>query len=533
MSERMMDASTRVEMSSGSFETRQSLLDRPIASLISVNWEMVAWLLLFVVGGVARFYHLGVRAMSHDESLHALYSYYLYNAGNYEHNPMMHGPLRFHVNALMYFLFGDSDTTARIAPALAGLGVMAMALLFRRYIGRMGALMAGVMVTISPSLLFHSRYIRDDIFISLFTMVWIYGAMRYMDARSDTGTLAHRTRWLGVMVLGMALGFVTMENHFIHGALLGAFFAGLALWQVIGRDVYLAAAVGLLAGSGSFYFFELGQTGIALAIAGIGIVIAVGLLVRWLMGTPWSRLRRNDAADLAVMMATAVMPFLAPFGHLIFGWDAMAYATTTDLMRSAGLVLVMAAISVSVGYYWFGMRSPAASGEGTLTFGQWAQMMGMFWLIQVLFFTTFLTNTRNGLASGIVGSLGYWLAQHEVQRGGQPWYYYLMLGSLYEFLPLLLTLGGAATVLIELRRNSDWDPVIAADLPANLRPRATDLESDLLRRNRVYFIVLALWWSLGTWLAYTVAGEKMPWLLTHIALPMCVVGGWWIGRVIR
>jgi predicted membrane-bound mannosyltransferase len=30
-----------------------------------------------------------------------------------------------------------------------------------------------------------------------------------------------------------------------------------------------------------------------------------------------------------------------------------------------------------------------------------------------------------------------------------------------------------------------------------------------------------------------VAGEKMPWLLTHMALPMCVLGGWWLGNMVR
>jgi DNA-binding beta-propeller fold protein YncE len=30
-----------------------------------------------------------------------------------------------------------------------------------------------------------------------------------------------------------------------------------------------------------------------------------------------------------------------------------------------------------------------------------------------------------------------------------------------------------------------------------------------------------------------VAGEKMPWLLTHMALPMCILGGWWVGRMIH
>lgn len=536
MSERLLDASYPVETAAIPLAAPpRSLLDRPVLSLVRVNWETVAWALLFIVGGIARFYHLGVRAMSHDESLHSLYSYYLYNAGNYEHNPMMHGPFLFHVNALVYFLFGDNDTTARLAPALAGLGVMAMAYLYRRYIGRMGALLAGVMVTISPSLLFHSRYIRDEIYISLFTMVWVYGAMRYLDGRDTLSAAARRHRWLAVMVLGMALGFITMENSFIHGALLGIFFAGLALWQVIGRRVFTAAAVGLFGASAGFYFFEVGQTAIALAVAGLGALIAIAMLALWLRGPAWPKLRRSDAADLAVMMATAVMPFLAPFGHLLFGWDPMAYAQTIDLLRSAGLVLVMVALSVGIGYFWFGMRETATGGEGTLTFVQWAQMMGLFWLIQVLFFTTFLTNTRNGLASGIVGSLGYWLAQQEVARGGQPWYYYIMLGWLYEFLPLLLAIGGGATVIYWLRRSPTWEPVAEGDLPGELQPQgaAGDQREGTLRQARAIFVALVLWWSIGTWLAYTVAGEKMPWLLTHIALPMCVLGGWWLGRVIR
>ena len=42
-----------------------------------------------------------------------------------------------------------------------------------------------------------------------------------------------------------------------------------------------------------------------------------------------------------------------------------------------------------------------------------------------------------------------------------------------------------------------------------------------------------MWWTVGAWIGYTVAGEKMPWLLTHMALPMCVLGGWWLGNMLR
>jgi uncharacterized protein (TIGR03663 family) len=148
-----------------------------------------------------------------------------------------------------------------------------------------------------------------------------------------------------------------------------------------------------------------------------------------------------------------------------------------------------------------------------------------------LFFTTFLTNTRNGLATGIVGSLGYWLAQHEVQRGNQPPYYYFMLAALYEFLPVILTVSGMVAIFRWLGRDAKWDPARFAPPPANAPPHELKV-AKLLRRNRVYFVLLLVAWTLGTWLGYSIAGEKMPWLLTHMVLPMSVLGGWWFGHFV-
>ena len=504
-------------------------LDKPVSALVSVNWETAAWALLLVVSAVARFYDLGVRAMSHDESLHALYSYYLYDAGNYEHNPMMHGPLLFHINALLYFLFGDSDTTARIAPALAGIGVVWMAYPYRRYLGRIGALAAGVMLSVSPSLLFHSRYIRNDIYIALFVMVWSYGAFRYLEAE-----LGKRRRWLAVMLLGMAPAFVAKENAFMAGALIGAFFAGLAIWRVIGPRFFVAVAPLLFAAGAAFWLFESGQITYSLVVAGIGAIASLALLVMWLRDEAWGKLRSSRAADLAVLMLTLIMPFTAPFGHAALGWDPMAYATNTDLLRSAGLVLFVTLAGVVVAYYWFGMRSQERMPDG-LTWREWLGAMGAFWLTAVLFFTTFFTNTRNGLATGVVGSLGYWLAQQEVARGGQPWYYYFMLSALYEFLPMLLAVGGTIVILRRAGVDGHWDPVSTKDLPVNVAGEAAgdDARAELLRVNRATFAVYGVWWIVGSWMAYTIAGEKMPWLLTHMALPMGVVGGWWFGRLIN
>ncbi len=551
-------------------ESGERFLDRPLAEMVKLNWENLAWILLFMVAIATRFYALGARAMSHDESLHTLYSYYLYNAGNYDHNPMMHGPFLFHANALIYSLFGHTDATARIMPALFGLGVIWMARLYRRYIGRVGALLAGLMIVISPSLLFHSRYIRNDIYIALFTMIWIYAAFRYLDTR--------RFKWILVMGLGMAMGFVTKENHFMSGAVIGAFFAGLALWHIVRYKLFLVIAPLAIATPISFWLHVEDRNQVAAAVLGVAAVIAFGLTVAFLtrpsIAKNWRRIRTDAAADLAVIMLTLVLPFTAPFGHLALGWDAMAYASRTDILRSTLLVGVVTLLSVMIAYYWFAMRPKAdpenepalselgasplevesatvdsvSAGDapldpapgGLLTFGGWGKVMALFWTIQILFFTTFFTNVKDGLATGIVGSLGYWLAQQEVARGGQPWYYYYMLGGLYEFLPILLSMAGVVGVVYWLIRDDHWDPVPAQDLPDVVVGETAHDDAgseggslwEQYRLNRIYFVSFTIWWILGSWSAYTIAGEKMPWLMTHLALPMVVFGSWMLSRVI-
>ena len=97
-----------------------SWLDRPVALAFSLDLEKLAYLALIVLGFVTRFYDLGARVMSHDESLHTQFSWYLYEGKGFSHTPMMHGPLKFEVTAFLYWMFGDNDFTARMSAALMG-----------------------------------------------------------------------------------------------------------------------------------------------------------------------------------------------------------------------------------------------------------------------------------------------------------------------------------------------------------------------------------------------------------------------------
>ena len=116
---------------------------------------------------VSRLYDLGARVMSHDESLHAYFSW-LYSIGQgYQHNPTTHGPLQFHLIALTYLLFGDSDFTARLPHAIASIATVILLWKWRRYLGRAGTLIAAGLVLISPFMLYYGRYARNEVFVAL------------------------------------------------------------------------------------------------------------------------------------------------------------------------------------------------------------------------------------------------------------------------------------------------------------------------------------------------------------------------------
>jgi len=452
---------------------KHDLLDRTVPVGIEPTFERLAWFIIAGAAAFTRLMNLGIRAMSHDESMHAYYSYLLYDAGAYQHDPALHGPLLFHLNALVYFLVGDSDFTARIVPALSGIALILTLYAFRRYLGRWGALCAAFLVLISPSMLFYSRYLIIDSFVVLASLIWTYGAFRYLEEQ--------RPQWLCLIVASMALSVTAKENAFIFGATAGCFLTALAIAQKLTRAV------------------------------------------------PF---RRLPAADLAVLMLTLVLPFAAPAIHLLLGWGNAVFTFQRGLGRSLWLVALLTAAAVVIAWLWFAKPRSRTVESGRLDFRLWAALMASFWLVQVVLFTTFLTNFGRGFSSGIIGSLAYWFEQHGVRRGGAPWFYYLVMGALYELLPMLLAACGAVTLLrvFRLARRAAELQAGREELPAALVDSAC---STVVRRERILFGAFALWWAVASWQAYSFAGERMPWLLVHISFPTILLGSWWLGTVLE
>src|SRR5512139_20868 len=148
-------------------ERKMSWLDRPVLASVHLDVEKTLYLVFIVLAILTRFWALGDRGMSHDESLHVYYSWNLFKGGGFSHTPLMHGPFLFHINALIYSLFGADDFTARISAALFGVALILLPWTLRRWLGRAGALVASFFFLISPMIWYHARYIRNESYVTV------------------------------------------------------------------------------------------------------------------------------------------------------------------------------------------------------------------------------------------------------------------------------------------------------------------------------------------------------------------------------
>src|SRR5512138_1515355 len=184
-------------------------LERPVhPALPTITNEIVVFAGIMILAIVTRFYNLGIRVMSHDESLHTYFSWLLYRGQGYQHSPMMHGPWQFHWIALSYFLFGASDFTARIPAALFSIATIAMVWPWRRYLGKTGALIAALLMVVSPYMLFYGRYVREDVYTGLSGLLMLYAILRYMESGSG--------KYLYLLSGALIIHFADKETSFIY-----------------------------------------------------------------------------------------------------------------------------------------------------------------------------------------------------------------------------------------------------------------------------------------------------------------------------
>ncbi len=470
---------------------------RRFSFLRPMREEVLNWLpfaMVMLLGAVLRFWGLGDKPLHHDESMHAYFSLQLmrnlenwagcFNPGVscYHYDPVLHGPFQFHAIALVYQISqwlgvydqGVNAFTARIVAATLGTMVVVLPFFLRDYLGKVGAWLASLLLAISPSIVYFSRFAREDIYMACFTLLMVVAVARYVRDR--------QARWIVTAAVAFSLSYATKEATFLSIAVFGSFFAALLAWE-------------------------------------IGVKWPIRSSVS--SGISFARLQPRTGAPLLVL---AYFLLLAPIAKVVFGWIKKLSVYIADPKNTAladsyvqnlkdhtvaivpwvGIILGIYVLSIlaremlgkvpqtgrhGIATYIDPHRQPLLDTIFTMPWTYWFFALLCGWTIFLLLFTVVFTNIRGGIGDGIWQGIYYWLQQQQVARGDQPWYYYLLLIPLYEQIGVVFGIVGIIRSIIRPTR----------------------------------FRLFLVYWFIGNVALYSWAAEKMPWLMIHITLPMLLL----------
>jgi uncharacterized protein (TIGR03663 family) len=271
--------------------------------------EQALWILITIAALVLRVAKLDAALLSRYEAGEALAAW---QAVSGQQMPAAgYSPLLFTVDALLFALFGASDAIARLLPALCGTVLVITPSLLRRHLGRLGALCAGIYLTLSPTLLVASRQLDGVVVGDLAGMVFLIGIVRFLGTENRS--------WLGLSAAGLALGVVSSPSSY--GLLLALGVAGISvvwawpdpgvrrIWARFAPHAGYMLAICLLTGFGL-------STAMGWNPAGLGSV--GNLLATWIA-------RFGSAAELPTASPVKLLVVYDPLA-LIFGIGGLAWA---------------------------------------------------------------------------------------------------------------------------------------------------------------------------------------------------------------
>ena len=462
--------------------------------------QLLTWIPFWgviLLGAVLRFWGLGDKPLHHDESLHAYYSLQLLNNmahwtwcinpppqgySCYVYTPLLHGPFQFHFIALVYKISqllgapdnGVNTTTVRILAATLGTAIVALPFYLRDYLGNIGAWLACFLLAISPSMVYFSRFAREDIYMAFFTLLMVVGVARYVHTR--------KMRWLVIAAAGFSFAYATKEATFLTMLVFGSFLGALIVWE-LGLQVSLRSRFNQE--SPIVPWLPKSFAPVAVLVYYVIAGVAAKFLFAWVKAVsiyitdPNNMNAANDYVqrlkDITVSIVPVIGILLGAFVLLLLYREIKGKVPVAKRSRLAQKVDTE--------------RQPLLDTILTMPWTHWFFALLCAWVIFLLLFSVMLTNVPRGIGDGIWQGLYYWLQQQQVARGNQPWYYYLMLIPLYEQIGVVFALVGIIRSIVQPTR----------------------------------FRLFLVYWFVGNFVLYSWAAEKMPWLMIHITMPMLIL----------
>ncbi len=480
---------------------------------------------IVAVSAFLRFFQLGLKPFHHDEGVNGFFLTTLFKDGIYKYDPSnYHGPTLYYISVAFAKVFGLETVPVRVSMAIFGVLMVVLALYLKRYIGRVGALVAALFLALSPGMVFISRYFIHEIFFVFLSLGIALSILLFIEKRrAGPGAVA----WMAVLLFTAVSPFALRFAGFIGGDNAGAllvsriaFFLGAAglvyylIQQLLtwddGRPMYLilaSACVALLFATKETAFITLGTMLIACLSVWVwkqirdnpafqrnwfGIIMGVHGFIAAVLLFNGDRL-----SDASKFFSNSFFPTNKPaesfvfYGILFLLIGALAaWAIFLSDLRQENVSDLAEPVELT----WTAFRK--AMGDRTEIIAITAGVVTAFLYISVLFFSSFFT-----FAEGVpraIEAYAIWTKTGNKDHTQNGFFGYLKWGMRIEAPIMVLSVLGGLIALMKGKHR---------------------------------FAMYTGFWALGLLLAYSIIPYKTPWLALSFLLPMCLIAGYGIGQM--
>ncbi|MGE3465710.1 MAG: glycosyltransferase family 39 protein [Pyrinomonadaceae bacterium] len=481
-----------------------------------------------VLATFLRFYDLALKPLHHDEGVNGFFLKNLIVDGLYKYDPAnYHGPTLYYISLAFSEAFGMDTIPVRASVAIFGVLMVVLVLYLKPYIGRIGSLLAALLLALSPGMVYISRYFIHEIFFVFLSIALVVSVVFFIEKKkAGYGAVA----WMAVILLvsflpsalnlaaalagenttglwALRIGFIAVE------AALAYFVIRMLMAWDGGRPIYLmlaAASISLLFATKETAFITLGT----MAIACVSVAV-------WRKVWPAAKLDQRTmrivlAAHAFVVVSIlfynaeviaglkwiyntiAYNPFRPPetfvFGSMIFLTVAAiaAWALFVRDMRTSNASQITEPVDLNLANF----RKSLGDNTNAIIIISAAAVVAVY--LFVLFFSSFFT-FKDGISRAFE-AYAIWTKTGNKDHTMHGYLGYVKWGLMIESPILIISTLGLFITFLKARHR---------------------------------FAMFAGLWGLGLFLAYSIIPYKTPWLALSFWLPMCITAGYGLGQLIE
>lgn len=191
----------------------ESISETPAAApgiRVAVSLELILYVALVLLSLTLRLAELGTIPLSDGEAHEALAAFRAIEPRAAGSPLVSHNPLMFTANVITMSIGGSDTATARLPTAILGVLLVASPLLFRRWLGRVQALIIAALLAISPVLLLASRSMSGAVWAMALAVVGIYWLGKFIETRRAAYAILCSIALLMLVLMAEPGGFLTL-----------------------------------------------------------------------------------------------------------------------------------------------------------------------------------------------------------------------------------------------------------------------------------------------------------------------------------